>query len=100
MNGPNQFYLFKKGERYPLTLDAVYNNLNERGLFMDAIFGSNESDEEKALVEIKNTASTNEILSFNIEEKEQNDFIIEGLSVDIYIKEAQLILIDFLFLSS
>lgn len=88
--------LFEKGERYPLTLDTVYNKLNDRKNFMDTVFNNLENNEQTPLVSIKNTTSTKEILGYNIEEKEQNDFIIEELSADIYIKEAQLILIDYL----
>lgn len=88
--------LFEKGERYPLTLDAVYKNQNDRNKFMEKVFSNIIDTTDTPLVGIKNTASTNEILSFNIEEKKMNDFIIDELSRDVYIKEVQSILIDYL----
>ncbi len=87
--------LFKKGERHPLTLQSIVDNKKNRQLKMDAIF--KEDDKEKpALLEITNTKSTQELLEYSADDKTQNEKTIKDLSYDIYIKEAQHILIDYI----
>ncbi len=87
--------LFKKGERYPLTLKSIANSKEKRQLKMDAIFKKND-EEKPALLEITNTKSTQELLKYNADDKTQNERTVKDLSRDIYIKESQHILIDYI----
>ncbi len=86
--------LFNKGEHYKLTIDDVKKNRTQYETIMDTIF--NIEKDSFAIIKIKNTQSTNEILKYNNDDAEQNEITLEELSKDIYIKEAQNILIDFL----
>ena len=86
--------LFKKGEHYKLSLNAVRKNRNYYKAIMDTIF--NIENDTISLIKIHNTKSTIEILEYSTDDTEQNERTLDELSKDIYIKEAQNILIDFL----
>ncbi|WP_223035076.1 S41 family peptidase [Hanstruepera marina] len=89
--------LIHKKKQYPLTLNNVYDDFNEFKTIWNA-FNSLKLDEGAFI--ITNTNSTNEIISYNDENKQQNQDHLTRLSKDIYINEAQQILIDIINLTN
>lgn len=86
--------VYNKGEKYKLTLKNIFEEKKRRKTILDFIF---EDDKEKpSLFKIVNTKSTTEILEYNTEDKVQNKSILKKLAQDIYINEAQNILIDYI----
>ena len=78
---------------YTLTLDNVFKDQQEYKTMWQSVFNNKTV---KAYVEIHNSSSTNEFLSYNDDEKSNNSSFIENLSKDIYIHEAYNILNDLL----
>lgn len=84
--------VYKKGEKYKLTLESVSEEKKRRTATLDFIFNDNE--QEPLLLKITNTISTTELLEYNTEDKDHNNSIIKSLAQDIYINEAQQVLKD------
>ena len=82
--------VYKKGPKYKLTLERISEEKKQRKAALDFIF---EDDlDAPSLFKITNTLSTNELLEYNTEDKEQNNAVLKTLAQDIYINEAQHIL--------
>ena len=89
--------VYKKGPKYKLTLERISEEKKQRKAALDFIF---EDDlNAPSLFKITNTLSTNELLEYNIEDKEQNNAVLKTLAQDIYINEAQHILKDLITLN-
>lgn len=82
--------LYKRGTKYKLTLNDVFEEKKRRQATLDFIFEA--EDTQPALFKILNTKSTTELLKYNSDDKEQNDTVLKTLSQDIYINEAKHIL--------
>jgi carboxyl-terminal processing protease len=80
---------------YKLNILDIKNRRTKISENYDTIFSQNQSK----LLEISNTSATNELISYNNEEKEENELIIDDLSKDIYINESYNILTDYINLN-
>ena len=85
-------YLEKETE-YALTVENIFNDISA---FQKLINQLNEVKTEKLSYQVKNTSSTNNLLSFNPDDKELNEKITKSIAEDIYIEEAYFILTDFI----
>lgn len=81
-----------KNIKYPLTLEFVYNDIDNYKKIWELLYEKTSKDSLK--IQLKNTASTNEIIQYNDSEKKNNDTILKQLSNDISIEEAYFILTD------
>ncbi|WP_034058764.1 carboxy terminal-processing peptidase [Lacinutrix jangbogonensis] len=84
--------VYKKGTKYKLTLESISAEQKRRQETLGFIFDTD--DNFPLLLKMTNTKSTNEILEYNTEDKEQNTAVLKSLAQDIYINEAQHILKD------
>ncbi|PNQ72360.1 hypothetical protein C1T31_12500 [Hanstruepera neustonica] len=89
--------LVHKKKQYPLTLENVYQDFNEFKTIWDNF--SNLKLKQSSLL-ISNTSSTNEIVSYNDDEKKLNEEHLSTLASDIYINEAQQIMNDIINLTN
>jgi len=80
---------------YKLTISNIKNKRIKRSESYKTIFYQNELK----LLDVENTNATNELISYNNEEKEENELIIDELTKDIYINESYNILIDYINLN-
>lgn len=87
--------LFKEDKPYPLALKTIAKKRKERNQTLDSIFETSKKTKTNRL-SISNTKSTQELLAYNAEDKNQNDKNIEAIANDAYIKEAQYILTDYI----
>ncbi|MBU2940128.1 carboxy terminal-processing peptidase [Lacinutrix sp. C3R15] len=78
---------------FALTLDNIYKHQQEYKTMWQSIFGNNKT---RPKITVTNTLSTNEVLSYNENEKTNNQKLLGSLSKDIYIHEASLILTNFI----
>ncbi|WP_435412510.1 S41 family peptidase [Psychroserpens mesophilus] len=88
---------FEINTAYPLTLQHVYHNINtyhSKWKEFSEIIDTNPS----TLI-VNNTSSTTEVLSYNEDQKNINEAILETIQNDIYISEAYHIVLDFLNLN-
>ncbi|WP_397362826.1 carboxy terminal-processing peptidase [Olleya sp. R77988] len=88
--------IFTKGEKYTLTLDNVINRRQEKEVLYNSIFSSNTD----SLLKVTNTNSTQELLTYNDDEKVLNDAILKNISEDLYISETFNILQDLIKLNN
>ena len=89
--------VYKKGPKYKLTLERISEEKKQRKATLDFIF--KDDLDAPSLFKITNTLSTNELLEYNTEDKEQNNAVLKILAQDIYINEAQHILKDLITLN-
>ena len=89
-------FIHKKVE-YPLTLDNVFLDFNDFKTTWNIFKTLNL---EEGVMFVDNSASTTDIISFNEEEKSKNVNTLKLLSTDIYINEAQHVLIDIINLTN
>ena len=82
---------------YALTLENVYNNINSYHSRWKEL--SKTIDDYSSTLTVSNTSSTNELLSYNSDEKNINETILKSIQNDIYISEAHSILQDLLNLN-
>ena len=80
---------------YQLKLDQIKKNMSFRKAQLNDIF-KNSTDN---LIEVKNTSSNQEILSYNEENLAQNRINLETISKNIYIQESYYILNDYINLN-
>lgn len=83
--------IFEKGKPYKLSLEAINNSRKQKINLIDAIF---ETNKVPSPLLIKNTAATEEVLTFNPEDKSENEDLLEDLTNDIYINESYYIIKD------
>ncbi|WP_452225969.1 carboxy terminal-processing peptidase [Lacinutrix cladophorae] len=76
-----------------LTLDNVYKHEQDYKTMWQSIFDNKKTETKIA---VSNTLSTTELLSYNENEKTNNQMLLGSLSKDIYIHEAYLILSNFI----
>ncbi len=89
--------ILNKDEKYPLTFDDIYKDINR----YNNLWAEIESiDNNPTSIKVKNNASTIERLSYNDEEKEVNTEILKNISKDIYIEEAYKILNNYINLNT
>lgn len=83
---------FGEDRSFPLTLNHVYTDLSD----YQGIWSRFEQHFYTKRTEItaSNSPSVDELLTYNPEEKELNELMLEGISEDIYIEEAYRILLD------
>ena len=86
-----------KKTQYSLTLDNLFSDFNAFKTLWNNI---NDLKLKEGTVRFYNSSSTNEIISYNDDEKKQNQDILKALSTDIYINEAQHILTDIINLTN
>ncbi len=84
--------LINKKTQYALTLKNVSKDISAYKKIWQTFEDSNAMN--KTLLNIRNSASTIEILDYNNDDKEINEKIMKELSNDIYINEAKNILFD------
>jgi len=89
---------FELETEYPLTLQNVYHAISNYHSQWEILNNSIENSTSSLIV--SNTNTTNEILSFNDNQKAINKSILDTLQKDIYITEAYHILLDFLTLNT
>lgn len=82
----------KRDTIYSLTLKNVYGDLNGYNELWKDFFTFFE--ERKGVLTVKNTASTEELLQYNEDEKKMNAFSMDEISNDIFIEEAFNIISD------
>ena len=89
---------FELETEYPLNLQNVYKNINayhsQWEIFSDVI------DNKASSLIVSNTSSTNEVLSYNEEQKDVNKTVLKNIQNDIYISEAHHIIMDLLKLNT
>ena len=85
---------FELDTAYPLTLENVYESINAYHSQWKEF--SNSIDDNASSLMVSNTSSTNEVLSYNNDQKDINESILESIQTDVYISEAYHILLDFL----
>ncbi|GAA3789630.1 carboxy terminal-processing peptidase [Corallibacter vietnamensis] len=86
-----------KKTQFSLTLENLFNDYKTYKSTWDAFDNLSLKNDT---IPFQNTASTSEIISYNTDEKKQNQSILNNLSKDIYINEAQNILIDIINLTN
>ncbi|GAB4166882.1 MAG: carboxy terminal-processing peptidase [Winogradskyella sp.] len=79
---------------YPLSLEFVYNDDKRYNEAWKAY--STAIENNKSIYQVLNTTSTNEILSYNEEDKKLNDALRDKISKDPHIQEAFYIINDLL----
>lgn len=89
---------FELETEYTLTLQNVYNAMNAYHSQWE-IFNNSIKNKKSSLV-VTNTSSTNEVLSYNEDQKDINAAILETIQNDIYISEAYNILLDLINLNT
>ncbi|KAA3622261.1 MAG: hypothetical protein DWP94_08670 [Flavobacterium sp.] len=82
----------KRDTSYSLTLRNVYSHLSGYNLLWRDFFTYFE--ERKGVLTVKNTASTEELLQYNDDEKKINAFSMDEIGNDIFIEEAFNIISD------
>jgi carboxyl-terminal processing protease len=85
---------FELDTEYLLTLNNVYNEMSSYKAQWETINAPLENHISNFT--IKNTAYTNEVISYNEDKKTINKSILKDLTNDIYVEEAQTILQDLL----
>nr|WP_321223139.1 carboxy terminal-processing peptidase [uncultured Psychroserpens sp.] len=85
---------FELDTEYLLTLNNVYNEMSSYKAQWETINAPLENHISNFT--IKNTAYTNEVISYNEDKKTINKSILKDLTNDIYVEEAQAILQDLL----
>lgn len=89
---------FHIDSQYLLTLDNVYHDVTQ---YRDAWNTINAPlDAHLSNFEVKNSAATKELLSYDSDKNQINDTLIKDIKNDIYIEEAQAILQDLLLINS
>ena len=83
--------IFEKGEPYKLSLKAIDNSRKQKINLIDSIFKTNKVPFPLL---ITNTEATEEVLTFNPEDKSENEDLLEDLTNDIYINESYYIIKD------
>ena len=83
--------IFEKGEPYKLSLKAIDNSRKQKINLIDSIFKTNKVPFPLL---ITNTEATEEVLTFNPEDKSENEDYLEELTNDIYINESYYIIKD------
>ncbi|MBV1924720.1 MAG: hypothetical protein KUG68_11910 [Flavobacteriaceae bacterium] len=74
-----------KNSKYPLTLYNIHSDLKRYyGLWNNAF---KKLENYTSLIPVKNSVSTNEVLSYNQDDKEINNLTLNEISNDIYIEE-------------
>ena len=84
----------KRKTQYPLTLTKVFEDRKKRQAIWKS-FSNFDALQEETL-NVKNTTSNLEVLSYNTEAKLENENYLKKLSKDIILKEASYILSDIL----
>ncbi len=78
--------------KYALSINGINERIEKRKKAYDTIFSENDI----VLTPVTNTKATEEFIIYNTDDKNENDFIINNLSKDIYINETFNILLDYL----
>ena len=78
-------YVYREGS-YPLSLDFIFND--DQNYFEAYSNYEKAMDNTKVVYEVRNTDSTNEILTYNSEDKELNKNLKESIAKYPYIQEA------------
>ena len=84
--------IHKPTPAYPLSIDGIIERLNKREETYNKIFSTNEN----IITTVSNTKFTKELIDSEEEDLEENNFITNEISKDIYIHEAYLVLQDYL----
>ncbi|MEM6515203.1 MAG: S41 family peptidase [Bacteroidota bacterium] len=83
---------FKRYKKYTLTLENIYNEMHQ---YRDKwIIYDLQMTEEDMGLNATNTQSTEAVLSYNANQKLINEELIDNINSDLYIKEANSILMD------
>ncbi|WP_431136653.1 carboxy terminal-processing peptidase [Psychroserpens mesophilus] len=88
---------FELETKYPLTLQNVYKNIKNYHSQFESFSDAIENKPSSLIA--SNTSSTNELLSYNEEQKDINTSILDKIQKDLYISEAHHIIVDFLNLN-
>lgn len=89
--------IFKKGEKYQLTLEDINTTREKKSDLYYQIF---TEQDDSPLIKVSNTKGTQKLLDLNQEDQTLNTDIITQLSKDIYIAESYIILKDLLNLKN